>query len=161
MIICKVMKHIILAVLGLAMTLSVPAQAEETDPVAAWNADRTLPVDAAGLDLSAFQWVARPVVVFADSPNDPQFVQQMELFADRPEELALRDVVVIFDTDPEARGDIRLELRPRGFMLALVGKDGQIEARKTRPWDVRELSRSIDKMPMRQQEIQDRRGVDP
>jgi len=55
---------------------------------------------------------------------------------------------------------VRRELRPRGFMLALVGKDGQIKLRKPAPWDVRELSRSIDKMPMRQQEIRDRRQVD-
>ena len=159
--------------IGLAMVLSSPAAAQTDgttvpadtaatapDPVAAWTAERTRPLDAAGVDLSAFQWIARPVVVFADSPNDPQFVQQMELFAARAEELALRDVVVIFDTDPAARGDIRLQLRPRGFMLTLLGKDGQVKARKPRPWDVRELSRSIDKMPMRQQEMQDRRGTD-
>lgn len=83
----------------------------------------------------------------------------MDLLAARAEELALRDVVVIFDTDPAARTETRLRLRPRGFMLALMGKDGAIKARKTRPWDVRELSRSIDKMPLRQQEMQDRRGV--
>ena len=158
------MKHLFLAIAALAMTLTtaVTAQSPELagDPVAAWNADRTRPVDAAGLDLSAFQWIARPVVVFADSPNDPLFIQQMELFADRAEELALRDVVVIFDTDPAARSDIRLDLRPRGFMLTLLGKDGQVKARKPRPWDVRELSRSIDKMPMRQQEMRDRRVAD-
>ncbi|MEO0922698.1 MAG: DUF4174 domain-containing protein, partial [Pseudomonadota bacterium] len=43
-------------------------------------------------------------------------------------------------------------------MLALVGKDGTIKLRKPVPWDVRELSRVIDKMPMRQQEVRDRRG---
>ena len=156
------MTHILSAAIGLVLILMSPAMAQSPeDPVAAWNADRTLPVNAAGLDLSAFQWIARPVVVFADSPNDPQFVQQMELLAERAEELALRDVVVIFDTDPAARTDIRLALRPRGFMLTLVGKDGQVRARKPRPWDVRELSRSIDKMPMRQQEMRDRRVTDP
>ncbi|WP_386683258.1 DUF4174 domain-containing protein [Loktanella sp. R86503] len=147
---------------GLAQTTSAPADsasAPDQDPVAAWNADRTVFVDAAGLDLDAFKWIARPVLVFADSPNDPQFVQQIELLEARAEELALRDVVVIFDTDPAARSETRLRLRPRGFMLALMGKDGVVKARKPRPWDVRELSRSIDKMPMRQQEMQDRRGV--
>ena len=159
------MKHIVPAAIILALALSAPLAADEAapadDPVSAWNADRTLPVDAGGLDLGAFQWIARPVVVFADSPNDPQFIQQMELLADRAEDLALRDVVVVVDTDPAAASATRLNLRPRGFMLALVGKDGQIKARKPRPWDVRELSRSIDKMPLRQQEMQDRRGVSP
>lgn len=130
------------------------------DAVARWLAAPTVPLDAREVDLEAFQWIARPVLVFADSPNDPQFVQQMELLAERAEDLALRDVVVIFDTAPADRSAIRLRARPRGFMLSLIGKDGQIKARKPSPWTVRELSRSIDKMPMRQQEMQDRRGVD-
>ncbi|MEM9709036.1 MAG: DUF4174 domain-containing protein [Pseudomonadota bacterium] len=41
-------------------------------------------------------------------------------------------------------------------MLTLIGKDGTVKLRKPRAWDVRELSRSIDKMPLRQDEI--RRG---
>ena len=72
------------------------------------------------------------------------------------DEMVERDVVLITDTDPAAKSAIRLKLRPRGFMLALVGKDGRVNLRKPRPWDVRELSRSIDKMPLRRQEIRDR-----
>ena len=49
----------------------------------------------------------------------------------------------------------RRKFRPRGFMLTLIGKDGEVELRKPFPWDVREISRSIDKMPLRQQEIRD------
>ena len=40
-------------------------------------------------------------------------------------------------------------------MLTVIGKDGGVKLRKPFPWDVRELSRSIDKMPLRQQEIRD------
>ena len=43
-------------------------------------------------------------------------------------------------------------------LLVLVGKDGQIKLRKPFPWDVRELSNSIDKTPLRQQEIRDAQG---
>ncbi len=143
----------------LVVAMSTASNAQTSEAVTRWEADRTIPLNAAEVELDDFKYVARPVLVFADSPNDAQFVQQMELFADRADELALRDVVVIFDTDPDARGDIRLRLRPRGFMLALMGKDGEIKARKLRPWDVRELTRSIDKMPMRQQEMQNRRRV--
>ena len=49
----------------------------------------------------------------------------------------------------------RLRMRPRGFMLVLVGKDGGIKLRKPRPWDVREITRSIDKMTIRQREIRE------
>jgi len=55
---------------------------------------------------------------------------------------------------------LRSILRPRGFMMALVGKDGRVALRKPAPWSVRELSRSIDKMPLRQQEMADRRLTD-
>jgi hypothetical protein len=48
-----------------------------------------------------------------------------------------------------------MQLRPRGFMLALVSKDGSVFQRKPAPWDVREISRAIDKLPQRQQEIRD------
>jgi hypothetical protein len=46
-------------------------------------------------------------------------------------------------------------MRPRGFMLTLVGKDGAIKIRKPFPQDVREITASIDKMPMRQREIRE------
>ena len=123
-----------------------------------WLADPSQVFEAEGLDLDEFMWRARPVVVFADSPFDPNFQRQMELLQSEVEELVIRDVVIVTDTDPAARSDVRTRLRPRGFMLALIGKDGQVELRKPLPWDVRELSRSIDKMPLRQQEIEDRRG---
>ena len=124
--------------------------------VEAWQAEPTQIFDGAEVDLNEFQWIARPIVVFADTSADPRFVEQMELLEARLEELAERDVVIITDTDPGARSDIRRKLRPRGFMLALLGKDGGVKLRKPSPWSVRELSRSIDKMPLRQQEIRDR-----
>ncbi|MEM7521857.1 MAG: DUF4174 domain-containing protein [Pseudomonadota bacterium] len=106
-------------------------------------------------DLSEFRWKKRPVLVFADSADDPAFIEQLALLEARAEALAERDVVVLTDTDPAARSALRLKMRPRGFMLVLVGKDGGIKLRKPFPWDVREISRSIDKMPMRQREIRD------
>ena len=111
--------------------------------------------NAVETDLSEFKWKQRPVVVFADSADDPAFIEQIERLASGAEDLTERDVVVIVDTDPEARSDIRLKMRPRGFMLTLVGKDGNIKLRKPFPWSVREISRSIDKMPMRLREIRE------
>lgn len=106
-------------------------------------------------DLSEFKWKKRPIMVFADSENDPAFEKQMEYLRARPEELLIRDVIVLTDTDPAARSPLRLKMRPRGFMLVLVDKEGGIELRKPFPWDVREITRSIDKMPTRQREIRD------
>ncbi|MEM8978551.1 MAG: DUF4174 domain-containing protein [Pseudomonadota bacterium] len=123
----------------------------------AWIEEPTRLFSSQDIALDDFKWEARPVIVFADSENDPAFREQMDLLALRAEELAERDVVMITDTDPGTLSPLREKLRPRGFMLVLIGKDGGVKLRKPFPWDVRELSRSIDKMPMRQQEIRDRR----
>jgi len=134
-----------------------PLAAQTTSSEAASEEPETVLLQAIDTNLSDFLWLNRPVVVFADSPNDPAFIEQMALLTSRTRALEERDVVLITDTDPDARSDIRLKLRPRGFMLALLGKDGQVKLRKPLPWDVRELSRVIDKMPMRQREIREGR----
>ena len=136
-----------LVALGLAATA---ATAQEPATLAA--------VDAAQVDLAEFQWQKRPIVVFAQTPLDPAFVRQMELLTERSDELADRDVVIITDTDPANPSELRRQLRPRGFMLVLIGKDGGVKLRKPFPWDVREITRTIDKMPLRRQELRDRRA---
>lgn len=130
----------------------------DSDALARWEADRATIFDAGEVDLAAFRWIARPVVVFADSPADPAFRRQIELLQARVEELVERDIVLIVDTSPDEVSDIRKKLRPRGFMLTIIGKDGDVKLRKPFPWDVRELTRSIDKMPIRRQEIRDKKS---
>lgn len=135
-----------------------PAMAQDQSPIQ--ESETPTPsifFDADGVDISEFQWVNRLVIVFADSPADPRFVQQMEMLEALPEELAERDVIVLSDANPELKTALRTKYRPRGFMMVLVGKDGTVYLRKPLPWDVREISRSIDKLPTRQQEIRDRR----
>lgn len=105
------------------------------------------------LDLSQFLWKKRLLVIFAESPGDPRFIEQMTLLSTRTEDLAERDVVLLTDTNPEAESELRLKFRPRGFMLVLMGKDGSVYLRKPLPWSTREISRSIDKMPLRRQEL--------
>ncbi|MDG2404831.1 MAG: DUF4174 domain-containing protein, partial [Paracoccaceae bacterium] len=70
-------------------------------------------------------------------------------------ELSKRDTIVLTDTNPSLKSALREKLRPRGFMLVLIGKDGGVKLRKPFPWNVREISRVIDKMPMRRQEMKD------
>lgn len=146
----------ILAIVLLAAPAFAADAETEENAVARWEADKTMIFDASEVNLDDFKWIARPVIVFADSEAVPAYRTQIELFNERLDELALRDVVLITDTSPGERSDIRRKLRPRGFMLTLIGKDGGIKLRKPFPWDVRELTRQIDKMPIRQQEIRDR-----
>lgn len=130
----------LLSVLILAVSLPGAAFADDIDP------------------LDQYIWVSRPVVVFADRPEDPRFVRQMELLAKYPDDLEERDIVVLTDTDPEANGPLRQVLHPRGFMLVVIDKDGSIAFRKPAPWTVRELSRAIDKTPIRLDEIDEALG---
>lgn len=109
-------------------------------------------------DLSDFQWHQRLIVVFADSPEDPRFQDQLQLLSKGVEDLRERDVIVLTDSDPGKQSSLRKKLRPRGFMLVLVGKDGGVKLRKPHPWSIRELSRTIDKFPSRLREVEDRRG---
>lgn len=144
------MKHL----LALALAGFFPALSLAADAVAAEPADIIRP--AADADLAEFQWLNRPVVVFADTPADPRFAEQMQLLNRGLDQLAERDVVILTDTDPAAMSPIRQKLRPRGFMLVLIAKDGTVHLRKPFPWSVREITRSIDKMPLRQRELRDR-----
>ena len=111
------------------------------------------PIPAAEADLAQYIWRNRVAVVFANSEFDPAFGEQMRNFEALWPEMVARDVVVIIDTDPAAMSEVRTKLRPRGFMLVLIGKDGTVVLRKPFPWDVRELSRSIDKLPLRLEEL--------
>lgn len=131
-----------------------------TSALAAETADATddpLFVDGTTVTLDAYLWVKRPIVVFADNPADPRFQQQIALLKKGADQLEVRDVVVLADSDPAANSALRETLRPRGFMMVLVGKDGTVYLRKPSPWNVREITRSIDKLPLRQQEERDRR----
>lgn len=143
-----------------ALLLATNLHAQDATAFERWEEDHTQIFDATEVTKAELQWIARPLVIFADTPNDPWFQQQMDLVMEGLEELGERDVIVITDTDPTAETDWRTTLRPRGYMMALLSKDGRVALRKPTPWSVRELSRSIDKMPLRQQEISDRRLVD-
>lgn len=106
------------------------------------------PVPASEVTLTDLMYQKRPVVVFADSPNDPNYLRQLELLASDPDGLAARDVMVITDTDPANPSALRLKLRPKGFSLVIIDKDGKTTLRKPLPWEVREIGNAIDKFPL-------------
>jgi hypothetical protein len=108
---------------------------------------------ATEVDLDEFLWLKRPIVIFANTPADPAFMQQVRYIEERAEEFVMRDVVVVIDTDPAAQSQARQRLRPRGFMLAIIGKDGEVKQRRPAPRSGRELMAVIDRFPLRRQEI--------
>ena len=122
---------------GLILALALPTA------VAAQHVQPTLE-DLAGK--------ARPLVVFADDPEDPKFVQQMAMLEALPEELEKRRVVVLTDTDPAAMSPLRQRLRPQGFGVVLIDLDGTVAHRRPLPTSVRELANFIDRTPSWRQE---------
>jgi len=158
------MRLIFLALVGVLLTpfaVMGPSLAQDVEVIVTGQSeaevvehiDPMAPRDAVGLTIEEFQWIAWPVIVFADTPNDPRFIEQMQLLAARPEPLIERDVVIIFETDPAANSAIRTALRPRGFALVVLQKDGAVGFRRPAPRDVREITRSIDNFSLRQEEM--------
>ncbi|KUF12846.1 hypothetical protein AVJ23_01895 [Pseudoponticoccus marisrubri] len=106
-------------------------------------------------ELGDLQWQARPVLVFADGPEDQRFRQQMTALRASSDGLAARDIVVLTDTDPSAKGRLRAALAVEGFTVLLVGKDGGVKLRSDEPIATDDLFSTIDAMPMRQREMRD------
>jgi hypothetical protein len=131
------MKPLLLAVLAV---VSFGAQAQDA-PFAPVPADQVVMAD--------LLYLKRAVVVFAESPNDPNYIRQMELLTRDTADLIERDVIVITDTAPKPPSDIRTKLRPSGFSLVILDKDGTAVLRKPLPWDTREITHAIDKFPSR------------
>lgn len=114
-------------------------------------------VPAAEAVMEDFLWQKRPVVVFADRPDDPSFLRQMHLLSADPAALAERDVVVIVDDSATPQSAVRRQLRPRGFSLVIMDKDGAVKQRQPLPRTVREITHAIDRFPLRRQEMLERR----
>jgi hypothetical protein len=149
-------------ILVLTIFLGLPVAAQDTAaPADAGTSTVALsavgPVPAAEVTIEQFLWDRRPVVIFADTPNDPLFRRQMDWIDRELASLNERDVVVIVDTDPAARTSVRQRLRPRGFSLVLMDKDGEVKRRMPQPQTVREITRTIDRFPLRRQEMLERR----
>ena len=147
---------VLAALLPLAAAAQNTAEASQSSDDPAEAVEVFGPQAAANISLDAQLYLTRPIVVFADSPNDPNFLRQMELLALNYAALEDRDVVLVTDTDPAAKTEWRQKLRPRGFSLVLMDKDLKAVIRKPLPWEVREITRAIDKFPLRRQEVLER-----
>lgn len=113
-------------------------------------------MDAREVNVRDFIWVHRIIVVMADTPEDPQFTRQLDAIRAREADFLERDAVVIFDAHPEDASPLRQVMRPRGFMTAIIDKDGEVKARRPAVRTGRELMAVIDRFPTRRQEMLER-----
>ena len=116
--------------------------------------------------LAGLAWEARPVVLFADSPNDEALQRQRAWLAEAWAGVEERDVVV-FEVVGEGvtRGEeawgrgVAQRLRERlgveagGFRFVLIGKDTGVKLRSDEPVTMERLFATIDAMPMRRREM--------
>ncbi|MFC3060212.1 DUF4174 domain-containing protein [Paenirhodobacter populi] len=139
--------------LAAALFLAIPLLLPAGGALHAQEAEGFAPISSEGVSLQDFIWQKRPVVVFADSADDPAFQEQMRSLQAAWPDLAARDVIIITDTEPGTLSDVRRTLRPRGFSIVLIEKDGTVAQRRPTPRNGREIASSIDKMPIRREEI--------
>lgn len=111
----------------------------------------SLPTDA--VDLEAYRWSHRPVLLFSPSENEPAYVEQRAALEASQDGLVERDIVVLIDTDPNGQGLLRASFGAEGFEVLLIGKDGGVKLRQQEPVGTGALFAAIDAMPMRRQEI--------
>ncbi|AMJ64456.1 DUF4174 domain-containing protein [Hymenobacter sp. PAMC 26628] len=104
----------------------------------------------------------RFLLVGAPSAEHPDFKRQKALLAAAADQLQARDLRVLdvfYDqlspTDHQLAQ--RLGLRPPAFGVVLVGKDGGAKRTSATPLAPDDLFGTVDKMPMRRQEMR-RRG---
>jgi hypothetical protein len=118
------------------------------------------------VSLAALRDRARPLLLFAPTPNDPALQIQLRRLHDHAADLTARDIVIIAipfeSTSPthatltvEAAQSVRhrFHIAPTDFVVILIGKDGGEKLRSTKPLTIDKLNETIDAMPMRQQEM--------
>ncbi len=111
--------------------------------------------------LEELRWVARPIVIFAPSPQDPRLARQLARLEEREADLRERDVVVLVDTADGEATALRERLRPRDFNVVVLSKEGEVIYRKPDAVTAREVIRLIDRLPLRREEIESQRESEP
>jgi hypothetical protein len=106
--------------------------------------------------LAEHRWRSRVVVIFGAGPEDPRVAQQRRIIATmgagaRERNLAL--IELLGSTPVTSAMRARLRVPEGGFHAVLVGKDGDPKLSSFEPISASELTRTIDAMPMRKQEM--------
>lgn len=112
---------------------------------------------APATEVAAMRWEKRVLLVRASGANDPSLLAQRRILQRWRAGAAERDLVlvevqgetVVGASDTAAQLRRRYRLPATGFMVVLIGKDGGVKLRQTRPIAAAALEETIDAMPMR------------
>jgi hypothetical protein len=122
------------------------------------------------VDLTAYQWKNRLLILFAPSEKDLIYQSFKEQLQRRAQEVHDRDLVIfhVLETGesrlanlPLNKGQVLFLRRefsiPAGQRaVILIGKDAEVKLRRALPVDLAEIFSVIDAMPMRQRERRER-----
>ena len=109
--------------------------------------------------LRASRWQHRVLLIGAPTASQPELIRQQALLAADAKGLAERDfnvIEVVYDQlSPADRQCWTQQLgQPlMGFRAVLIGKDGGVKRTETQPLAPASLFGTVDKMPMRRQEM--------
>lgn len=119
--------------------------------------------------LQALRDQARPLLIFAPKPDDPQLQIQLRTLHEHAAEVQERDLVPIglpynnpsptlaqFSPTDAKAARRRFHVAPSDFVVILIGKDGGSKLRSSKPLSMGKLIDTIDVMPMRQDEMRSR-----
>lgn len=109
--------------------------------------------------LRANRWQKRVLLLAAPTAEQADFRQQKALLATQATALNARDFLVLevfYQQLSEADTQFltrKIGLRPPAFAAVLIGKDGGVKKRSTKPIAPQSLFDIVDQMPMRRQEM--------
>lgn len=114
--------------------------------------------------LQASRWQHRVLLVGAPTASQADFQRQKRLLAAAEKGLAERDfkiIEVVYDQLAPADRQCwtqQLGQPVSGFRTVLVGKDGGVKRTETQPLAAADFFGTVDKMPMRRQEMRGKKG---
>ena len=126
---------------------------------------------AMSIDLSQFKWKNRLLLIFAPNDNHPLFAALHESLSAQKPEVADRDLIVfevlesgqsrmnMEHLEPQSTDFLRkrFDVHQRQFTVILVGKDGGVKLNRQDKIDLQDIFALIDAMPMRQEEMRQKK----
>ena len=123
--------------------------------------------DTVSVDLNAYQWENRLLLLFASSEEDQAYLTLKKEIDRQAMEVKDRDLLIFYVLE---RGESRLDQKHLSpdqalflkkhlsvasgrFTIILIGKDGGEKIRQESAVDLKEIFAIIDTMPMREQEM--------
>ncbi len=124
-------------------------------------------------NLASYKWKNRVLLVFAHNAENVNYQQQVELFKQHQQGFSERDLLLVtvldkgtsysnqqvIDTSSAAKLRQRFNINDNDFRVILVGKDGGAKRQDTKVVQAETIFREIDAMPMRQQEMRQKREL--